>query len=419
MMWLPVKLAASNFALETTLIGITGAIVGVMSGSRALIGSYALLAMAAGASVIRTWRTREVFTENFGTAPEAPYQVERLRGIKLGTAPEPRLEQNIAFWTVPGSNRRLLCDIWQPAAGVPASGLGLVYLHGAAWAVLDKDCATRPLFSHLAAQGHVIMDVANRLFPETDMPGMVADARRAVVWLKMHAAEYGLDPGHVVLGGASSGGHIATLAAYTVGDPELTPPDVRDADTSVCGVLGWYTPVDLAACYEHYENAALTEMLPEQPDWNTPPSPILRRLLGDQVERLALQNGAAGGRLDWIIGGTPQQFPERYAQFSPLARVHAGCPPTLLMQGRDDIIVPTAPAFELREKLHGLGIKSALLLLPYADHAFDLLAPDWSPAARIALWHAERFLAFIAALPEPGALATSALGVEPALVAAP
>jgi acetyl esterase/lipase len=264
--------------------------------------------------------------------------------------PEARLQQDIPFWTLPESGRQLLCDIWQPAAAVPRSGLGMVYLHGSAWTVLDKDCATRPLFNHLAAQGHVIMDVAYRLFPETDIPGMVGDARRAVVWLKAHAAEYGVDPNRVVLSGASAGGHIAALAAYTVGDPELTPPEVRDADTSVSGVLGWYTPVDLAACYEHYEIAALAEMMPEPPDWNAPVSPMLRRLFGSDAERLRLQSASGSGRLDWIIGGTPEQVPERFNQLSPLFRVHANCPPTLLMQGRDDIIVPTAPAIELREK---------------------------------------------------------------------
>jgi hypothetical protein len=47
-----------------------------------------------------------------------------------------------------------------------------------------------------------------------------------------------------------------------------------------------------------------------------------------------------------------------------------------------------------------LGVKSAALLLPHADHAFDLLDTYWSPAARQALWHGERFLACIAALPQ-------------------
>ncbi len=418
MMWLPVKLAAANLALETTLIGIAGAILGAVNGSRALIGSYALLAVAAGASVVRTWLTPEVFTSTFGTVADGPYQIRR-RGIKLGSMPEPRLEQNIAFWTLPGGNRQLLCDIWQPAASVRLSGLGVVYLHGAAWAALDKDCLTRPLFSHLAAQGHVVMDVAYRLFPETDIPGMVGDARRAVVWLKAHAAEYGVDPGRVVLSGASSGGHIAALAAYTVGDPELTPPDLGDADASVRAVLGWYSPMDLAACYEHYEVAALARMLPEQPDWKAQRPAPMRWLLGAEAERLALQNIPAGGRLDWIIGATPDQAPQRYAQLSPLARVHAGCPPTLLIQGRDDIIVPTAPAIELRDKLQVLGIKSALLVLPHADHAFDLLAPTWSPAARMALWHAERFLAFVGALPEAGVAASPAPADERAPALAP
>ena len=55
------------------------------------------------------------------------------------------------FWNLP--DRRLLCDLWQPLRGVAPSGLALVYLHGSAWYLLDKDFFTRPFFRHLAAQG--------------------------------------------------------------------------------------------------------------------------------------------------------------------------------------------------------------------------------------------------------------------------
>jgi acetyl esterase/lipase len=171
---------------------------------------------------------------------------------------------------------------------------------------------------------------------------------------------------------------------------------VRDADTSVCGVLGWYSPVDLAACYEHYENATLAEMMPDRPDWNTLPSPLMRRLLGADAERLGFQKVPAG-RLDWIVGGSPRQVPERYALLSPITHVRGGCPPTLLMQGRDDIIVPPGPSVEMQERLRRAGVEAALLLLPHADHGFDLLGTNWSPMARQALWHAERFLALMAA----------------------
>jgi acetyl esterase/lipase len=77
------------------------------------------------------------------------------------------------------------------------------------------------------------MDVAYRLCPETGAVGMVGDAKRAVAWMKAHAAEYGASPEKVVLMGASAGAHIALLTAYATNHPRLTPDDLREVDTSV------------------------------------------------------------------------------------------------------------------------------------------------------------------------------------------
>jgi acetyl esterase/lipase len=398
-LWLPLKLAAETFSLQTALVGMAGVAVGAIARSLSVAVGYGLVTLAAGIPVVRTWRTPEVISGAFGATEPAPerrrYLVTRRWGMHLGSMPDARMQRDIPFWTTPDVGRPLLCDIWQPAPRVATSGLGLVYLHGSCWTVLDKDCGTRTLFRHLVAQGHVVMDVAYRLYPETDIAGMVGDAKRAVAWLKAHAADYGVDPDRIVLGGASAGGHVALLAAYTAGHPKLTPADMSGADTSVRGVLGWYSPVDLAACYAHYEIAVLAAMMPDQPDWDAPP-PWIRRMLGASVERLGIRGGPAAGRLDWIVGGSPRQVPEQYALLSPITHVHAGCPPTLLMQGRDDIIVPPGPAVAMQQRLRRAGVEAALLLLPYADHAFDLLGTTWSTAARQALWHAERFLAVLA-----------------------
>src|SRR5262249_30481849 len=156
--------------------------------------------------------------------------VQRRWSFRLPRMPEPRWTRDITFATVPGTSRDLLCDLWQPPAGVSPSGTAIVYLHGSAWYLLDKDVGTRRFFRQLAAQGHVVMDVAYRLCPEADITGMVADARRAVGWMKRHAPELAVDPGHVVLAGASAGGHVALLAAYA--GRELTPPDLIGTDTS-------------------------------------------------------------------------------------------------------------------------------------------------------------------------------------------
>jgi acetyl esterase/lipase len=102
---------------------------------------------------------------------------------RLPAAARVTWKRDIPFWTIPETGRVLLCDIWLPPADVARSGLAYIYFHGSAWCMLDKDVLTRPVFRHLAAQGHVVMDVAYRLYPETDIPGMVCDVNRAVAWI--------------------------------------------------------------------------------------------------------------------------------------------------------------------------------------------------------------------------------------------
>jgi acetyl esterase/lipase len=382
------KSFAGAFSPVIAAIGLFGAILGALFGSVAVTVAYGLLAVAAGVPALRIMRTPDPLPSTFGPfqppAQRRPYGLRHPWGMHLSQVPEPCCERDIPFWTPPDSGRPLLCDIWQPPAGVTPSHLAFMYCHGSAWTILDKDYGTRPFFRHLAAQGHVVMDVAYRLFPDTDMLGMLGDVRRAIAWLKANAAKYDIDPDRIVIGGGSAGGHLALLAAYTNGDPELTPADVRSADTAVRGVIALYGPVDLAACYRHYEIAKLAAAMPEQPDWNAPIAPAMRRLMGANAERLRFHLAAGSGRLDWMLGGPPAQVPDRYAQFSPASHVHPGCPPTLLIQGVADLIVPVAETERMYQELRRAGVRAACQVLPFTDHAFDLMAPGWSPAARIA-----------------------------------
>jgi acetyl esterase/lipase len=313
---------------------------------------------------------------------------------RLPTTLEPRLRQDVVFATLPGSGRKLLCDVWQPPAGAPSSGLAVVYLHGSAWCMLDKDVGTRPLFRHLAAQGHVIVDVAYRLFPETDLPGMVADAKRALAWVKHHAADLQVRPDRVVVAGGSAGGHLGLLAAYAPDDPALTPAELAGSDPEVCGVVSLYGQADLAAHYDHTSQQKTCRPDDPQPDWDAPPPPWMRRLFGPDVDRLQL---VPGGRLDWLVGGTASELPDRYAQLSPLHRVHPGCPPTLLVHGDHDQMAPVAAMRQLHRCLEQAGVPVTGVYLPHTDHGFDLLATTWSPPARTAIHVLERFLAALAA----------------------
>jgi acetyl esterase/lipase len=294
---------------------------------------------------------------------------------------EPRWERDIPFWTIPGTDRKLLCDVWQPPEGVARSGLAFVYLYGSGWYIGDKDFCTRPLFQHLAAQGHVVMDVAYRLCPEVDIYGMVGDVKRSVAWMKANAVRYHVNPERVVLGGGSAGGHLALLAAYAPHHPLLTPPDVQGCDLSVRAVVSYYGPTDMRACYHHLAQARLIGL--PKVEVGLPGAADMKKNMTD------------AGRMDTLLGGHLHEVPEAYALASPVAHVQAGCPPTLLIQGEPDVIAPAAATRELHRKLVECGVPAVNIIYPLTNHAFDLLLPQVSPPTHAALYYLERFLALM------------------------
>ena len=399
-LWI-LRLLAEAVTPFIALSGTVAAGLALLTRSPVAIFTGMLGAVAAGRDIRRVTAPHPGFAQAFGEAWERAIAPEQQTGMlqrrwtwHLPAAPEARWQRDVPFWTLPDTDRRLLCDLWQPPLGVAPSGLALVYLHGGAWSLLDKDFFTRPFFRHLAAQGHVVMDVAYRLYPETDMLGMVGDAKRAIAWMKAQGQAYGVNPERVVVAGGSSGGHLALLAAYTPKDGALTPDDVGETDLSVRAVISCYGPTDLRAYYDHTQQDIWGDL--GQATEARPPGPLIRRVLGTSYERLGLgKTGAGGGAMEPLLGGTPETVPERYALFSPTTHVQPGCPPTLLIQGKEDVIAPVTATNLLCEQLVAAGVPAVNIVFPHAEHGFDLVLPRFSPAAQAALYYEERFLALM------------------------
>jgi acetyl esterase/lipase len=319
--------------------------------------------------------------------------------LKLPPVPEPRFEQNISFATIPGTDRKLLCDVWQPSENVKPSGLAFIYIHGSAFYFLDKDYGTRPFFRHLAAQGHVIMDVAYRLAPETDLMGMINDIKRAIVWMKENAGKYGVDPTRIIVGGGSAGGFLALMAAYTANDSRFTPDELQGSDLSCCAVIAEYPATDLEALYYHTNQHLTTRSQPGQPQKRVPtkmPAWIKKRI-GKDFHRLGMDKGFENaGTMAPLMGGHPDECPERYILFSPITHVNSNCPPTLLIQGKHDIMAPVNSTRLLYSRLVKEKVPTIMHILPQTDHAFDLMLPNIAPSAHNAFYDVERFMAFIA-----------------------
>ncbi len=389
-LWIPQLL---HHALSPCLIviGASGAVLGWLYDAPLAVAAGIL---GAGLSAIYVWqvtRPQLGFALAFGVdwQQKIPPQfasrlLQRRWGLGLPRTLAPRWERDVQFWTIPDTERHLLCDIWQPPVDVTPSGLAFIYFHGSGWYLSHKDFGTRPFFRQLAAQGHMVMDVGYRLCPEVDVYGMVGDVKRAIAWLKKNAGQYDINPERLVVGGASAGAHLAMLAAYAPDHPQITPPDVRGFDLSVGGVVSYYGPTDLRAVYEHTHQERVIGL-----------PAVEIGLPGAADKEINMQDA---GRLDTLLGGHLHEIPDQYELASPVAHVQPDCPPTLLIQTNLDFITPTAATRALYDKLVANGVPAVLIEYPLTQHAFDLLLPHLSPPAQAALYEVERFLAVVASV---------------------
>ncbi len=413
------KIVGAAFAPLISLSGLLGAMLARHTGQTGTGFLGFLGALMAAAFIRNVTAPHDGFEEAFGhdwedrcrqalmqgTLPSHSSSPPQRRGAQLctksvlgrrwqlgqvATSPKPEVIRDLTYATVPSSSRRLLCDLWRPsgsaigASGASQSGVGVIYLHGGAWQAFDKDVATRPFFRHLCAQGHVVMDVAYRLARETDMRGMLGDVKRAITWLKREGADWGVNPERIVVAGASAGGHLALLAAYTPNNQDLDPPDMGSADTRVRGVIGYYPVVDLRSLTGFWSEHAMHPLGTAvgrilgyfPPEGYLPWSKLVERLFG-----MPLTAGAALTR--------------ELLTFSPIAHVGAHCPPTLLLQGLHDHVVPVQDVQALHRALVAAGRPAVHVELPQVEHAFDMVGLQLSPPAQAALFDVERFLALV------------------------
>jgi acetyl esterase/lipase len=253
-----------------------------------------------------------------------------------------RVERGIPF-AAPG-REPLLLDVYRPAAEGSFPAIVLVY--GGAWqrGAPGDDAGHARYF---AARGYVVFTPDYRHAPRWPWPAQIEDLRAALAWISAHGSGYGADTARLAMIGRSSGAQLALIASYEPGA------------TAVRAVVSCYGPVDLAL------------------GWREPPRP-------DPLDVRSI--------VEALLGGTPEEVPARYLDASPVTYVGSVLPPTLLLYGGRDHVVPARFGALLHERLRANGTTAVLLEIPWAEHAFDAI-PN-GPGAQLALYDTERFLAW-------------------------
>jgi acetyl esterase/lipase len=188
----------------------------------------------------------------------------------------------------------------------------IVFFFGGGW----KSGSPNQFLEHckyLASRGMVAMTADYRVLTRhgTKAVSCVADAKSAVRWIRVHAAELGIDPQRVAAGGGSAGGHLAACTGVIVGFDESSE------DTKISSRPNAMVLFNPALVLANIDNR----------------SPINPRQADNLSERM----------------GVPAE------KLSPYHHVAGGAPPTVIFHGQADTTVKfwSAEAFTTAMKKAG------------------------------------------------------------------
>ncbi|HTS25666.1 MAG TPA: alpha/beta hydrolase [Bryobacteraceae bacterium] len=117
---------------------------------------------------------------------------------------------------IPGPAGEIALRVYTPDSAVPAPAL--IYFHGGGWVLGDlesHDHVCRSLANRVPC---VVLSVDYRLGPEAKFPAAVDDSYAAAEWIAAHAAELGIDPCRIAVGGDSAGGNLSAVVAQLARD---------------------------------------------------------------------------------------------------------------------------------------------------------------------------------------------------------
>jgi acetyl esterase/lipase len=94
----------------------------------------------------------------------------------------------------------------------------LFHIHGGGYILGDAAMMTPLSQVRARAFDCVVVSVDYRLAPETPYPGPVEDCYAGLSWMASHAAELGIDPARIVVGGESAGGGLSAALCLLARD---------------------------------------------------------------------------------------------------------------------------------------------------------------------------------------------------------
>jgi acetyl esterase/lipase len=204
------------------------------------------------------------------------------------------------------------------------------------------------------SRGFTVFMVMHGSQPRYTLPDEIADVKRSVRFVRYHAADYGIDPAHIGITGSSSGGHLSLMVATADDDRDLKSRDSVDhVSARVQAAAVFFPPTDFPHFGFPFFDSTTEKILPAANfvaaafDFKTL-NPVTRLYVpvSDSV------------RLAYV------------KQLSPIYQVTSDDPPTFIIHGDADRIVPIQQSKSMIAKLNEANVPNKLIIVPGKGHGW-------------------------------------------------
>ncbi len=221
----------------------------------------------------------------------------------------------------------LTFDVYQPLK--KTNGAGVLYIVSGGWYSRWTDPKNmQNRFQPLLDEGFTVFSVRHGSSPKFLIPEVVKDVRRSVRFIRLHSKEYGISPSRLGVWGGSAGGHLSLVLGTTADEGNRKAKDlVLQNSDRVAAVVAYYPPTDLR------------EFVKKE-------SPYYQRFPALQFDADLADN------------------------FSPVLHVTQDDPPTLLIHGDQDKLVPIIHSENIMKQFQKQKVPAELLVIKGAAHGF-------------------------------------------------
>jgi len=238
----------------------------------------------------------------------------------------------------------LTLDVVQPVT--TNNGCAIVYMVSGGW-FSSHEGVNPKSYAAFLKRGYTVFAVVHGSQPKFTIPEITQDIHRAVRFIRHNAAQWGVNPERFGITGGSAGGHLSVTMGTQGGPGKADAKDPVDRESSaVQAVACFYPPTDFLNYGTPGEDAVGVGILKNFKPAFGPGSDTLeaRQKLGREI--------------------------------SPIYFITAKMPPTLIIHGDADTLVPMQQADSFVKRATEAGAKARLVVKPGAGHGWKNQGPD-------------------------------------------